>query len=785
MIPGSMSPETVSWDNPFPTFPTNRKKDGLPAQTDLNASIAEMSISSSSAKPRPGDQQHRGAPNVSEYVPNRNDLINPSEPFDHWERKNARSQDGEVPNGFRSGLSIGYGAIERQYHQSSQKPLPNTDYLGTTGPTRQIRREAGTGYIPGQDHYPNNAGKNISPAPRQPYDTITQRSKTMPTAISESLGNFGPQQAHTEPPVIRGYTKPMEHRYDSTGSYARGYKPQQQRPLMHSRSQSTETGLNYRGSGSQGQVAEAQVVHAQHDSIGEVFDSYYDSPHHSVSKFDERELRNQQSVREEEMPNFEAIPRTEPTHRGMTTEQHLQPYQKGPGLPPVPKPNYEVRNERPVQPELAQFPRNESSPRLNNGRGPVAEDSDFNFELPGSVPTMPPSFSPYNKMGHRENPPASASERLLQHGGPLQPRPYETVIRNRSDNGAPRSAGTDIIARAERPEPDRSRSDPSQNYPSMESQMRNHPVNGLNQSLQTGPKPPSPPRNPDALPHHPAPVRAGLMRSSPTDQAPKPPPVRRYNSGSSPLEESTTDQRPQISRSPSHGRSPPTVTLGELERLRQDVRMNPSDHKSHLLLAKRLEEAASVLADEGGRADQKTRSKNRERYMGDAHKIVKRLVHSGYPDAMFFFGDCYSRGSLGLDADAKEAFGLYQSAAKAGHAQAAYRVAVCCEIGLEEGGGTKRDPLKAMQWYERAATLGDTPAMYKMGIIQLKGLLGQQKNTTGALMWLKRAAERADKENPHALHELVSPLSSVGGRIEILTKRILGLGSTTRIAQQQ
>lgn len=776
-----MSPETISWDNPFPTFPTNKKKEALPAQTDLNASIAEMSISSSSVKSRLGGQQHRGAPIRSEYVSNHNNLINSSDPSNHWERRHARPQDGEIPHGFRDGPSIGYGGNERQHHQSSQRPLPHTDYPGTTGPTRPIRREAGTDNVPGQDYYPNNAGKSISPAPRQPYDAITPRSKTMPAAISESLGNFGPQQGHIEPPIVRGYTKPMEHGYDNASSYGRGYKPQQQRPLMHSRSQSTETGLNYRGSGSQGQMTGTQAMHAQHDSIGEVFDSYYDSPHHSVSKFDEREPRYQQSLKEQKMPTFEATPPTEPTYRrGMTTEQ---PYQKESELPPVPKPNYEIRNERPVQPELAQLPRNQLAPRSNSTRGPAAEESDFNFELPGSVPAMPPSFSPCNKMGHRENPPVSASERSLRHGGPLQSRPYDAVTRNRSDNGAPRSADTDMITRAERPEPDRSRSDPSQNYPSMESQMRNHPVNRLNQGPQTGPKSPSPPKNPDALPHHPAPVRAGLMKSSPTDQAPKPPPVRQYNSGSSPFEESTADQRPQISRSPSQGRSPPTVTLVELERLRQDMRMNPSDHKTHLLLAKRLEEAASVLADEGGRADQKTRSKNRERYMGDAHKIVKRLVHSGYPDAMFFFGDCYSRGSLGLVADAKEAFGLYQSAAKAEHAQAAYRVAVCCEIGLEEGGGTKRDPLKAMQWYERAATLGDTPAMYKMGIIQLKGLLGQQKNTTGALKWLKRAAERADKENPHALHELVSVPSSVGGHVEILTKRILILGSTTRIAQ--
>jgi len=39
-------------------------------------------------------------------------------------------------------------------------------------------------------------------------------------------------------------------------------------------------------------------------------------------------------------------------------------------------------------------------------------------------------------------------------------------------------------------------------------------------------------------------------------------------------------------------------------------------------------------------------------------------------------------------------------------------------------------------------------------MILLKGLLGQPKDPRQAVGWLKKAAERADPENPHALHEL-------------------------------
>ncbi|KAL4772709.1 hypothetical protein BDW60DRAFT_35056 [Aspergillus nidulans var. acristatus] len=251
-----------------------------------------------------------------------------------------------------------------------------------------------------------------------------------------------------------------------------------------------------------------------------------------------------------------------------------------------------------------------------------------------------------------------------------------------------------------------------------------------------------PQQNPDALPHHPMPYRPGHDSGGP------PPPVRQYNGAMNTQPQSAAPQGAPEGPAP-----PEPVTHAELERLQQQARGNPSDHKLQLTLAQKLVEASIVLVD-ASRLDPKSKAKAREKYNIDAHKIVKKLVSAGYPDAQFYMADCYGQGLLGLQNDAKEAFSLYHSAAKQNHAQAAYRVAVCCEIGHEEGGGTKRDPFKAVQWYKRAASLGDPPAMYKMGMILLKGLLGQARNPREGISWLKRAAERADEENPHALHEL-------------------------------
>ncbi|KAJ5612246.1 hypothetical protein N7510_005440 [Penicillium lagena] len=257
------------------------------------------------------------------------------------------------------------------------------------------------------------------------------------------------------------------------------------------------------------------------------------------------------------------------------------------------------------------------------------------------------------------------------------------------------------------------------------------------------------PQNPDALPSHPTPFRPGL------DQ--KPAPVRQYTNPSTPAPAAPQPVTPEGAPA-----AHVPVTHDELQRLQQQARGNPSDLKTQLLLAKKLVEAATVLVDDNSRLDPKMKARAKEKYILDAHKIVKKLASGGYSDAQFYLADCYGEGLLGLEADPKEAFQLYQSAAKAGHAQSAYRVAVCCEIGAEEGGGTKRDPFKAVQWYKRAATLGDTPAMYKMGMIHLKGLLGQARSPREGISWLKRAAERADPENPHALHELALMYQSAG-----------------------
>lgn len=195
--------------------------------------------------------------------------------------------------------------------------------------------------------------------------------------------------------------------------------------------------------------------------------------------------------------------------------------------------------------------------------------------------------------------------------------------------------------------------------------------------------------------------------------------------------------------------SAPPYTKEYIDQYRQRIKADP-DPEAHFLYAKYLIDAAKKIRSTA--KDRRAAKKYSEVLIGESLKVIRRLATQGeaYDDAQFFLANCYGTGALGLQVDHERAYHLYLQAAKQNHAAASYRVAVCNEIGA----GTRREPPRAAAFYRKAASLGDTPAMYKLGMILLNGLLGEPKNPREAINWLKRAAEQADEENPHALHEL-------------------------------
>ena len=206
---------------------------------------------------------------------------------------------------------------------------------------------------------------------------------------------------------------------------------------------------------------------------------------------------------------------------------------------------------------------------------------------------------------------------------------------------------------------------------------------------------------------------------------------------------------PSTTKSKAIDLTTPPYTKEYIEQYRQRIKGDP-DPEAHFLYAKYLIDAAKKIRS--GAPDQRAAKKYSEVLLQESLKVIKRLATQGevYHEAQFFLANCHGTGALGLQVDHERAYHLYLQAAKQNHAAASYRVAVCNEIGA----GTRKEPQRAAAFYRKAASLGDTPAMYKLGMILLQGSLEQQKNPREAITWLKRAAEQADEDNPHALHEL-------------------------------
>ncbi|KAI7940512.1 hypothetical protein MJO28_012797 [Puccinia striiformis f. sp. tritici] len=235
----------------------------------------------------------------------------------------------------------------------------------------------------------------------------------------------------------------------------------------------------------------------------------------------------------------------------------------------------------------------------------------------------------------------------------------------------------------------------------------------------------------------------------------------------------------------------PTISKASIDEYRNRIKNDP-DPEAHFNYAKFLIEAARKLASGGAAGDDKAIKKYRDALLQESLKLIKKLATQGvglgkppYADAQFFLANCLGNGSLTLQVDHEKAYNLYVQASKQNHPAATYRTAVCNELGA----GTRKDAQRAILFYRKASALGDTAGMYKLGMILLSGLLGQPKNPQEALLWLKRAAQQADEDNPHALHELAQlyekpPLVTIGAP-STSTTTSTGTSSNGKHAAQQ
>lgn len=135
----------------------------------------------------------------------------------------------------------------------------------------------------------------------------------------------------------------------------------------------------------------------------------------------------------------------------------------------------------------------------------------------------------------------------------------------------------------------------------------------------------------------------------------------------------------------------------------------------------------------------------------EARNILQRLSDRSYPFAQYYLADGYASGlfNKGVE-DYDRAFPLFIASSKHGHAEAGYRAALCYEFGW----GTRKDPLKAVQFYRQSSSKNHPGAMSRLGKACLMGDMGLGLRYREGLKWLKRASESADYQYNSAPYEL-------------------------------
>lgn len=136
----------------------------------------------------------------------------------------------------------------------------------------------------------------------------------------------------------------------------------------------------------------------------------------------------------------------------------------------------------------------------------------------------------------------------------------------------------------------------------------------------------------------------------------------------------------------------------------------------------------------------------------EAVQSLKFLAERGHADSQYLLGDLYASNAL-KKPDMERSFRYFLMAAKHGHAESAYRTALC----LQEGWGTPRGASRALQFYKTAAFKNQPGALYQMGMLYFHGGMGIDDNVPNRLQgakWLSRAAKVANSVYNRAPHEL-------------------------------
>jgi len=127
---------------------------------------------------------------------------------------------------------------------------------------------------------------------------------------------------------------------------------------------------------------------------------------------------------------------------------------------------------------------------------------------------------------------------------------------------------------------------------------------------------------------------------------------------------------------------------------------------------------------------------------------TKRKAETGDADAQNTLGVMYQSGE-GVPKDAVKAVEWYQKAASQGNARAQVNLGSM----YNSGEGVPKDAVKAVEWYQKAAAQGNVDAQFNLGLVYHSGD-GVPKDTDKAAEWYQKAAVQGDVDAQVSLGEM-------------------------------
>lgn len=124
---------------------------------------------------------------------------------------------------------------------------------------------------------------------------------------------------------------------------------------------------------------------------------------------------------------------------------------------------------------------------------------------------------------------------------------------------------------------------------------------------------------------------------------------------------------------------------------------------------------------------------------------VKVYADEGSPDSQYVLGSMYDHGN-GVKKDQVKAVEWYRKAAKLGQIEAQSILAV----KYENGEGVEKDSTRALKWRLKAAEQGHDASQSLLGSAYYYGIGVRQDHAKG-IYWLKKSAEQDNKYAPFTL----------------------------------